>query len=49
MDALKGEVIGDIHITVCKTSDGDNFFEVHADNNEVIPVLEIIEDTLIKY
>lgn len=49
MDTLTAEIIGDISITVCKTSDGDKFFQIEADNEKVLPILDIIEDTLIKY
>lgn len=46
---LSGTIIGNIHINVCKTPDGDIFFYINAENEEVLPVLHIIEDTLQKY
>ena len=49
MNILSGEIIGDIHIIVCKTPDGHDFFQIKADNENVLPVVYVIEDTLVKY
>ncbi len=49
LDALIGEILGNIQITVYKTPDGYNFFEIRANNEDVLPVLDIIQDTLFKY
>ena len=49
MDSLTTEIIGDIHITVCKTSEDDKLFFVHASNDDISPVRDVIEDTLNKY
>lgn len=49
LNTIAGEIVGDIHIVVCKTPDGDNFFHIQADNENVSSILDIIEDTLVKY
>ena len=49
MDILKGKVIGDIHVTVYTTPDNERFFQINADNEDVLPVIDIIEDTLLQY
>lgn len=49
MNSVSGEIIGDIHITVCKTADGYNFYQIQADNENVLPVVNVIENTLIEY
>lgn len=49
MECIEGEIIGDIHIAVCKTPDGYSFFKLQANNENLSPILDIIEDTLIKY
>lgn len=43
---IKGKIVGDIHINVCKTSEGSTFFYLQADNKKVLPVLDFIEDHL---
>ncbi len=43
---IKGKVVGNIHINVCKTSEGSTFFYLQADNKKVVPVLDFIEDRL---
>lgn len=49
LNTLAGEIIGDIHITVYETPEGYDFFQLQADNDNLLPILDIIEDTLIKY
>lgn len=46
---IEGKIIGDITITVCESPEGTNFFHLQADNQDVLPVLNTIEDTLNKY
>ena len=46
---ITGKSVGDIHVSVYKTSDGKIFFYINADNIEVLPILDIIEDTLKQY
>lgn len=43
---IEGEIIGDIHINVCKTSLGSTFYYLRGDNKEVVPVLDFIEERL---
>ena len=48
MNTVSGEIVGDIHIVVCKSSEGYNFFHLQADNENVLPILDVIENTLLK-
>lgn len=48
VNSVSGEIIGDIRITVCQTTDGYNFYQIQADNESVLPVVNIIEHTLIE-
>lgn len=49
MKTIVGEVIGNIDITVCQTPEGNKFFQLKANNENVLPVLYTIEDTLSIY
>ena len=49
LDTISGELVGNIHIAICKTNEGNNFFKIDADNDNVLPVLDVIEDTLVMY
>lgn len=49
MDTFTGEMIGGIHINVYQTEEGLKFFELQGDNEKILPVLDVIEKTLIKY
>ncbi len=49
MDNITGKNIGDIQVKVYKTPEGKKFFYIVADNEDVLPILDIIEDTLYKY
>lgn len=49
MNILSGETIGNIHIIVCETKEGKYFFKIETDNENILPVVDIIEDTLVKY
>lgn len=46
---MVGKIVGAIHIIVCQTPDGSSFFKLQADNENVLPVLDVIEDTLNLY
>ena len=46
MNCLTGKSIGDIHITVCKTDDNIPIFYLKADNKNLIPVLDYLENSL---
>jgi hypothetical protein len=43
---IQGKIIGNIHINVCKTPSGSTFYCLNADNKEVVPVLDYIENRL---
>ena len=49
MDSINGKVIGEIKVTVCKTPDGNKFFKLQANTDDVLPVLYTLEDTLYLY
>lgn len=49
MKTIVGEVIGNINITVCKTPEGNRFFQLKANNEIVLPILDTIEDVLSVY
>ncbi len=49
MDKFTGEIVGDIHVTVCTTPDDDKFFFIQSNNDDVLPICDIIEDTLKLY
>ena len=41
--------IGVVTVDVFKTADNEIRFEIHTDNEDVLPVSYVIEDTLKKY
>lgn len=49
MELFIGEVIGDIHIIVYEVSNGLKFFTIKSDNENILPIIDIIVDTLAKY
>jgi len=49
MTPITGKIVGDIHVTVYKTPDGKKFFYLKADNEDLLPVVDVIEDTLYSY
>ncbi len=49
MNGLSGEIIGNINVTVVKSSEGSNFFYLEADNKKVLHVLDYIENSLNNY
>ena len=48
MDSIPSYIIGDIQITIYQTSEGYYFFQIKANNENVLPVLDVIEDVLLK-
>ena len=46
---INGEFIGNVTVSVFKFSEGSNFYYIKADNKDILPVLDVIEDTLYKY
>lgn len=46
---ISGENIGDVHISVYETQNGETFFYLKADNEKVLPMLDYVENILHKY
>lgn len=49
MNGLTGKIIGDIHVTVCKSKEGKEFFSLEANNKKVIHILDFLENELNNY
>ena len=49
MNTIEGEILGDVHIIVYKTINGDKFFQVLVGNDNVTDIGEVVEDMLKKY
>ena len=49
MNEIEGNIIGNISIKVCKTNLGKHFFLLQADNEDVLPMLDFVEDILKRY
>ncbi len=49
MNHITGDIIGDIHVTVCKSAEGKEFFYLQADNKNLLPVLDFLETQLNNY
>ena len=49
MKTLIGKSIGNIDIVVYENDDGEKFLEIHADNDDILPIMDIIEDYLKLY
>lgn len=47
MESIAGEIVGNIHITICQTPEGDNFYNLQPDTKNVLPFLDVIEDALL--
>lgn len=46
---ITGKMVGDVHISVYETPEGKNLFYLEADNNNVLPVLNYVENILSEY
>ena len=46
---FSGKIVGDIHINVCVTEEGNTFYYLNADNKNVVPVLDYITKMLSRY
>lgn len=44
-----GKNVGEIHISVYETPDGKNIFYINADNDNLQPVLNYVENSLENY
>ncbi len=49
MDTFIVEMIGEININVYENQEGIKLFELQTNNEDILPVLDVIEETLIKY
>jgi len=49
MNSLEAIALGKICVTVYQTSDGKRFFYLKADNENILPIVDILEDTLFNY
>lgn len=49
MKNITGKIVGDIHVKVYKTSEGKDLFYLEADNKNVLPVLNFLENKLNNY
>ncbi len=43
---IAGESIGSVHINVYETPSGETFFYLNADNENVLPMLDYVENIL---
>lgn len=46
---IKGKEVGNIEITVYKTEDGYPFFYIRPNDESLLPIVDILEDTLKLY
>ena len=46
---ISGKSIGDVHISVYETPNGEPFFYLKADNEKVLPMLDYVENILNQY
>ena len=46
---IKGKEVGNIEITVYKTEDGYPLFYIRPDDESLLPIVDILEDTLKLY
>lgn len=49
MDITPVEIIGTVNVIVYKTPEGDKFFEIKDNNDDLFPITNVIEDLLVKY
>ena len=49
LDTIEGHAVGDVHVIVYETEDGDSLFRITTNNEKVSPIADIIEDTLTQY
>lgn len=49
METFVGEVIGNIHIIVYEIENELKVFNIHSDDEKILPIVDVIEDTLAKY
>ena len=49
LNSLAGRITGFINIAIYETAEGKKFFALTADNEDVLPILYIVEDALDMY
>ena len=49
LNSLAGRITGFINISIYETAEGEKFFALTADNEDVLPILYIVEDALDMY
>lgn len=49
LDTVVEKIVGEIRVIVCKSIEGSTFFKIYANNEDVLPVRYVIEDTLYLY
>lgn len=49
MDTFVGEVIGNIHIIVYEINNELKVFNIQSEDEKVLPIVDVIEETLAKY
>lgn len=49
MEILKGTAIGKIDVTVYETPTGEKLFQLNFNNEDVLPIVDILEDVLDMY
>ncbi len=49
LNSLAGRITGFINIAIYETAEGEKFFALTADNEDVLPILYIVEDALDMY
>lgn len=49
MEELIGKIIGNIDIVVYETEDNEKFFRIYTDNEDILPIIDIIEEYLKLY
>ncbi|MCI8519554.1 MAG: hypothetical protein HFJ51_05785 [Clostridia bacterium] len=49
METFVGEVIGNIHIIVYQLDNELKVFDIQSEDEKVLPIIDVIEDTLAKY
>lgn len=49
MDIVTGNILGEVHVVVFRTNDGNYIFKIVPSNDAISPIVDVIEDTLTKY
>lgn len=49
METFVGEAIGNIHIIVYEFENKLKVFDIQSEDEKILPIVDVIEDTLAKY